>query len=57
MDKYNFGFEDWYDTLQMHLGEAGIPYGGVQEEQKARQDYEDGKCVFDIIDDIKAEFE
>ena len=47
-------FEDWFDTLCIHVLDAtGVDF---QDEDAVRQDYEAGKDVFDVIDEIVEEY-
>ena len=53
MRKNNVSFEDWFELLQMNLQDEGIDFN---DEESVRADYEEGKSLFDVIDEIHAEY-
>jgi hypothetical protein len=54
MEKPEFSFETWFGTLQtIVLDRTGVDF---KDEDSVRQDYEDGRSVYDVIDDIVAEY-
>lgn len=54
MNKRDAEFDDWYSVLQMHvLDNTGIEF---RDEEAVREDYDAGKDVFDVIDEITAEY-
>lgn len=54
MDKSTHSFDDWFDHLQMQLADRGIPF---HDRDAVVQDYEDGKDMHDVLDDIAAEYD
>lgn len=55
MNKTEFEFDTWFETLQAHvLDRAGIDF---QDPDSVRDDYERGRDVFDVIDEIVAEYQ
>lgn len=55
MKKPEFTFEVWFDTLCLHLlDRVGVDF---RDEDSVRGDYESGKDVFDVIDEIAAEYQ
>ena len=54
MTKQDFDFETWFDTLNIHvLDRAGVEF---DDEDSVREDYDNGRDVYDVIDDIVAEY-
>lgn len=54
MTKQDFDFETWFDTLKIHvLDRAGVEF---DDEDSVREDYDNGRDVYDVIDDIVAEY-
>ena len=53
MNLDNADFEEWFDTLQMHLSDRGIQF---TDKEAVREDYLQGKNVFDVVDEIAAEY-
>lgn len=48
-------FETWFGVLNVQvLDRAGVDY---QDEDAVRGDYEQGRDVFDVIDEIVAEYD
>ena len=48
------GFDEWFDTLRMHvLDGSGADF---QDRDAVRGDYESGRDVFDVVDEIVAEY-
>ena len=55
MTKTDTDFDDWYTNLQVHLlDRAGVEY---RDADAARVDYDAGRDVFDVVDQIAAEYE
>lgn len=55
MTKDDFDFDTWFDTLKINvLDRAGVEF---QDEDSVREDYNNGRDVYDVIDDIVAEYE
>lgn len=54
MTKQDVDFDTYFETLQNHLADEGISFN---DEDLIRQDYEGGRSVFDVIDEIKAEYQ
>lgn len=47
-------FDTWFSTLQLHvLDRTGVDFG---DEDSVRDDYNNGRDVFDVIDEIAAEY-
>jgi len=54
MDKQSHSFDDWFGVIQANvLDRTGVDF---KDEDSVRQDYEAGKDVYDVIDDICAEY-
>lgn len=53
MTKDDKSFDDWFDLLQLNLADAGIKF---EDADSVRADYEDGKSMYDVLEDIKAEY-
>ncbi len=52
MTKDDFDFDTWFDTLKIHVFDrAGVEF---QDEDSVREDYNNGRDVYDVIDDIVA---
>jgi len=48
-------FDDWFSTLQMHvLDNTGVEFRNIDA---AKEDYEQGRDVFDVVDEITAEYQ
>lgn len=47
-------FENWFDQLCMHLAEAGIQFA---DADSVLADYEAGRDLFDVVADIRREYE
>ena len=55
MDKDSFDFATWFETLAIHVLErTGVEF---RDEDSVRADYDNGRDVFDVIDEIVAEYE
>lgn len=55
MNKPDFDFDTWFDTLKIHvLDRAGVEF---LDADSVREDYDKGRDVYDVIDDIVAEYE
>ena len=55
MDKDSFDFETWFEILAIHVLErTGVEF---RDEDAVRADYDNGRDVFDVIDEIVAEYE
>ena len=47
-------FDTWFDTLQLHVLDAtGVQF---RDRDSVRGDYDAGKDVFDVIDEIVDEY-
>ena len=47
-------FESWFSTLQDHvLDRTGVSF---QDESSVRGDFDEGRSVFDVIDEIVEEY-
>lgn len=47
-------FDDWFDILKLHvLDRTGVEF---RDRDSVREDYDKGRSVFDVIDDIVAEY-
>ena len=54
MTKNEFDFETWFDQLAMHvLDRTGVEF---RDEESVREDYEKGRDMFDVVDEIAAEY-
>lgn len=54
MTKDTHDFETWYETLQLQVAErTGVKF---TDEDSVTDDYENGRNVFDVIDEIAAEY-
>ena len=54
MTKQDFDFETWFDVLQTNvLDRTGVNF---RDRDSVREDYDQGVCVYDVIDDICAEY-
>lgn len=54
MTKTNFDFETWFDTLCLFvLDGTGVEFS---DQDSVRGDYEDGRNVYDVADEIIAEY-
>lgn len=54
MNKSDTDFETWFDTLKINVLErSGVEF---RDADAVRGDYEDGKNVYDVIDEIVAEY-
>lgn len=54
MTKNEIDFETWMDVIRVHvLDGAGVNF---TEEDSVRDDYESGRDVYDVIDEIVAEY-
>lgn len=53
MDNTDTSFETWFDCLCMNLLDAGIDF---KDRDAVREDYNDGKNMFDVADEIKQEY-
>lgn len=54
MTKDDVNFDDWFDLLTMSLSDQGINFN---DAESVRDDYNNGKNLFDVIDEILAEYE
>ncbi|ANJ66033.1 hypothetical protein A9404_00345 [Halothiobacillus diazotrophicus] len=54
MTNQEFDFEVWFDTLTLHLMDRGVRF---HDEDAVREDYESGRDVYDLIDEIAAEYD
>lgn len=47
-------FDTWFSTLQMHILDlCGIDF---TDQDSVKKDYEEGRDVFDVIDEVAAEY-
>ena len=54
MTKQDFDFETWFDVLQTNvLDRTGANF---RDRDSVREDYDQGACVYDVIDEICAEY-
>lgn len=53
MTKDDRSFDEWFELLQLNLSDLGVKFEDVDA---VRGDYEDGKSMYDVLDDIKAEY-
>lgn len=54
MTNENTDFETWFSVLQINvLDNTGVDF---QDESAVLGDFEAGKCVYDVIDQISAEY-
>lgn len=54
MTNSDFDFETWFDTLAINvLDRCGVEY---RDMESVRADYEAGRDVYDVIDEIAAEY-
>lgn len=53
MDKYDTDFDTWFSCLQVNLLDAGIDF---KDEDSVRDDFNNGKNMYDVVDEIKAEY-
>lgn len=53
MNKTDSNFDTWFDVLQMQLSDAGINF---KDAELVRKDYDDGKSLFEVLEEIKAEY-
>lgn len=54
MTKNECDFDTWMGVLNVNvLDRAGVDF---TDEDAVRDDYDRGRCVFDVIDDIVAEY-
>ena len=54
MTKQDFDFETWFGVLQTNvLDRTGVNF---RDRDSVREDYDQGACVYDVIDEICAEY-
>lgn len=54
MNKTDTDFDRWFETLRVNvLARTGVNF---RDRDSVMADYEDGKNVYDVIDDICAEY-
>lgn len=53
MDKNDADFDTWFNCLVMNLLDEGIEFN---DENSVRDDYNNGSNMFDVVDEIKAEY-
>ena len=54
MNKPEFDFDTWFGVLQSNvLDRSGVDF---KDEDSVRGDYDDGRDVYDVIDEIVAEY-
>jgi hypothetical protein len=55
MDKTDTEFDDWFGVLQMNiLDRCGVDF---KDADSVRGDYDEGRDVYDVIDEIAAEYD
>lgn len=55
MTKDQFSFEEWFGVLQCEvLDQAGVDF---KDMNAVRVDYDSGRIVYDVIDEIVAEYQ
>ena len=55
MNKETHDFETWFDNLvNAVLDQTGVTF---RDKDSVRQDYDDGKGVFEVADEIAAEYD
>jgi hypothetical protein len=53
--KNDFSFDEWFENLKMHvLDRAGVEF---TDQDSVKDDYENGKDLFDVVDEIAAEYD
>ena len=54
MTKNEADFETWFENLAMHvLDKTGVEF---RDEDSVREDYEAGRDIFEVADEIAAEY-
>lgn len=53
MNRNDIDFESWFDMLQTTLSDDGITF---LDADSVRDDYYNDKDVYDVADEIKAEY-
>lgn len=53
MNKQDTDFDRWFELLQMNLAEKSINF---KDSDSVREDYDDGKDLFDVVEEIAAEY-
>lgn len=53
MTKYDNDFDAWFDLLKLNLEENGIQFN---DQESVRFEYEQGKDLYVVADEIKAEY-
>ena len=53
MDINDVDFETWFEILQEHLADNGVRF---EDEDAVRGDYNEGKDLFDVRDEILKEY-
>ena len=54
MDSCETDFDEWFETLIMLLSDEGISFS---DRAAVREDYDKGRDVFDVCDEIRVEYE
>lgn len=54
MNRNDIDFESWFDMLQTALSDDGINF---RDADSVRDDYDEGKDLYDVADAIKAEYD
>lgn len=55
MTNQEFDFPTWFNTLQVNvLDRTGVDF---KDRESVRGDYDEGKDVYDVIEEIVAEYE
>lgn len=55
MTKTEFDFDTWFGVLQSNvLDKAGVDF---KDDDSVRGDYDEGRDVYDVIDEIVAEYD
>lgn len=53
MNKDSNSFDEWFSLLESHLQCNGIVF---KDEESVRGDYDEGRDVLDVLDDILREY-
>lgn len=57
MTKSNVDFDTWIELLQMNLADKGILSEEETLKSDYRIDYDKGRDMFDVLDEVIAEYE
>jgi hypothetical protein len=53
MTKNDVDFETWFELLKENLNDRGVVF---QDADSVREDYDNGRDMFDVVDEIDAEY-